>query len=70
LSRESKAEFHIVQITSADEEGNKKAAKQVEELAGRVDVLWANAGKSNKGGIRGFRETDHRFEPCLDQASV
>lgn len=49
LSKSSKAKIHVVEISSADVEGNKKAAEQVGKLTGHVDVLIANAGKFGSG---------------------
>jgi NAD(P)-dependent dehydrogenase (short-subunit alcohol dehydrogenase family) len=49
LSKTAAAKIHITKIDSADEAGNRAAAKEIEEVFGRVDVLWANAG-----GFEGF----------------
>ncbi|KZT54359.1 hypothetical protein CALCODRAFT_499998 [Calocera cornea HHB12733] len=38
--------LHILQLTSADRPGNEAAAEQVKELAGKLDVVVANAGIS------------------------
>lgn len=46
LSKTAKAKIHIANIDAADEEGNRAAAKEIEQTFGRVDVLWANAGGS------------------------
>lgn len=46
VAKSSQAKIHLVKIVAGDEEGNKVAAKEVEGLVGRVDVLWANAGIS------------------------
>lgn len=35
---------HIVELTAGDAEGDKKAAERIGEVAGRVDVVIANAG--------------------------
>lgn len=45
VAKSSQAKIHLVKIVAGDEEGNKAAAKEVEGLVGRVDVLWANAGQ-------------------------
>jgi NAD(P)-dependent dehydrogenase (short-subunit alcohol dehydrogenase family) len=45
VAKSSRAKIHLVKIVAGDEEGNKAAAKEVEGLVGRVDVLWANAGE-------------------------
>lgn len=45
VAKSSQAKIHLVKIVAGDEEGNKAAAKEVEGLVGRVDVLWANAGE-------------------------
>jgi NAD(P)-dependent dehydrogenase (short-subunit alcohol dehydrogenase family) len=35
---------HAIQVTSADEEDNRAAAAEVEKVAGKIDVVIANAG--------------------------
>lgn len=37
---------HAVKLTSGDKEDNEAAAKFIEEKAGQLDVIIANAGKS------------------------
>lgn len=37
---------HIVKLTSGEVEDNKAAAAEIERIAGRLDVVIANAGKS------------------------
>lgn len=37
---------HIVKLTSGEVEDNKVAAAEIERIAGRLDVVIANAGKS------------------------
>lgn len=44
LVKEHADKLHVVQITSADEADNRAAAKEVERIAGKVDVIIANAG--------------------------
>lgn len=59
VAKSSQAKIHLVKIVAGDEEGNKVAAKEVEGLVGRVDVLWANAGElllSAGGGNVWFRD--------------
>lgn len=66
VAKSSQAKIHLVKIYAGDEEGNKAAAKEVEGLTGRVDVLWANAGKLSSSfrqeGRGMFQEV---FFPCL-----
>lgn len=66
LAKFSQAKIHLVKIVSGDEEGNKAAAKEVEGLTGRVDVLWANAGKlSSSFRQEGRGMFQDVFFPCL-----
>jgi NAD(P)-dependent dehydrogenase (short-subunit alcohol dehydrogenase family) len=37
--------IHIVKLVSGDEAGNKAALEEVKNIAGRLDVVIANAGK-------------------------
>jgi NAD(P)-dependent dehydrogenase (short-subunit alcohol dehydrogenase family) len=36
--------LHVVKLASADEAGNRAAVAQIERVAGRLDVVIANAG--------------------------
>lgn len=47
LADKSSGRLHIVKLTSASEEDNVAAIKEVEQKAGHVDVLIANAGESS-----------------------
>ncbi|KAL1714460.1 hypothetical protein EV715DRAFT_295079 [Schizophyllum commune] len=44
LARSHPGRFHVVKLTSADKEDNIAAAEEVKRLAGRLDVVIANAG--------------------------
>jgi NAD(P)-dependent dehydrogenase (short-subunit alcohol dehydrogenase family) len=48
LAKSSPAAIHVVKIVAGDEEGNQAAAAEVAAKVGRVDVLWANAGRSTR----------------------
>lgn len=54
---------HIVKLTSGEIEDNKAAAAEIEKIAGRLDVVIANAGES------AFRHQflcfTHEFSPLL-----
>jgi NAD(P)-dependent dehydrogenase (short-subunit alcohol dehydrogenase family) len=36
--------LHVVELASADEAGNRAAVAEIERVAGRLDVVIANAG--------------------------
>ncbi|KAL1708140.1 hypothetical protein EV121DRAFT_197817 [Schizophyllum commune] len=38
--------FHVIKVVSADKENNLEAAKEIQRVAGRLDVVIANAGIS------------------------
>ncbi|KZO92387.1 NAD(P)-binding protein [Calocera viscosa TUFC12733] len=44
LESKYRGKFYIVKLTSADEADNKTAVAKIKELAGRLDVVIANAG--------------------------
>jgi NAD(P)-dependent dehydrogenase (short-subunit alcohol dehydrogenase family) len=41
----ARSNLHLLKITSADEADNRAAAAEVEKIAGKVDVVLANAGR-------------------------
>lgn len=50
LADKSSGRLHIVKLTSASEEDNAAAIKEVEQKAGHIDVLIANAGIARMSG--------------------
>ena len=38
--------FHVIKVVSPDKENNLEAAKEIQRVAGRLDVVIANAGIS------------------------
>jgi NAD(P)-dependent dehydrogenase (short-subunit alcohol dehydrogenase family) len=44
LAKAHPAKLHVVKLTSADEADNRAAAAEIKRVAGRLDVVIANAG--------------------------
>jgi NADP-dependent 3-hydroxy acid dehydrogenase YdfG len=51
LSKRYPGRFFAVKLVSADKESNERAISLIQEKVGRLDVIIANAGKSNLGSI-------------------
>jgi NAD(P)-dependent dehydrogenase (short-subunit alcohol dehydrogenase family) len=49
LAKSNKDKFHILKLTSADEADNHAAVEEIKKIAGRLDVVISNAGKSFAG---------------------
>jgi NAD(P)-dependent dehydrogenase (short-subunit alcohol dehydrogenase family) len=44
LVSQHKSKIHVIKLLSADEENNRAAAEEIKRVAGRLDVVIANAG--------------------------
>jgi NADP-dependent 3-hydroxy acid dehydrogenase YdfG len=52
LAKEYPGKLHIVKLTSADEADNRAAIDEIKKIAGRLDVVVANAGTSRLSGAQ------------------